>query len=91
MPSDVEAKAKLKLGLFSYPVLQAADILLYRCTTSRGIVHDLLLMSGRATEVPVGEDQVQHVEFARECAKNFRNLHGPILVEPRATLCKTSR
>ena len=51
--------AKLKLGLFSYPVLQAADILLHR-----------------ATHVPVGADQQQHLEFARECATNFNHHHG---------------
>jgi tryptophanyl-tRNA synthetase len=44
----------LKLGLFSYPVLQAADILLYR-----------------TTHVPVGEDQAQHIEFARTLARGF--------------------
>ncbi|KAL8895524.1 MAG: hypothetical protein Q9207_008139 [Kuettlingeria erythrocarpa] len=58
--SDPDAKAKLKLGLFSYPVLQAADILLYR-----------------ATHVPVGPDQAQHLEFARENAKNFNVAHAP--------------
>ncbi|KAJ9611948.1 Tryptophan--tRNA ligase, mitochondrial [Cladophialophora chaetospira] len=49
-----EATAKLKLGLFSYPVLQAADILLYRPAI-----------------VPVGEDQLQHIEFARTLARGF--------------------
>ncbi|KAL8674629.1 MAG: hypothetical protein Q9168_001004 [Polycauliona sp. 1 TL-2023] len=57
--SDPDAKAKLKLGLFSYPVLQSADILLYQ-----------------ATHVPVGHDQVQHLEFARENARNFNTAHG---------------
>ena len=52
MSLDDEAVGqKLKLGLFSYPVLQAADILIHR-----------------ATHVPVGDDQRQHLEFARECA-----------------------
>ncbi|KAK7890294.1 Tryptophan--tRNA ligase, mitochondrial [Exophiala xenobiotica] len=51
-----EATAKLKLGLFSYPVLQAADILLYQ-----------------ATLVPVGADQVQHIEFARSLARSFNS------------------
>ncbi|KAL9592181.1 MAG: hypothetical protein Q9179_006977 [Wetmoreana sp. 5 TL-2023] len=58
--SDADAKAKLKLGLFSYPVLQAADVLVYR-----------------ATHVPVGHDQAQHLEFARENAKNFNAAHAP--------------
>jgi tryptophanyl-tRNA synthetase len=51
--------AALKLGLFSYPVLQAADILVHR-----------------ATHVPVGEDQRQHLEFARECAAGFNHTYG---------------
>merc|ERR1711939_634674 len=51
-----EATAKLKLGLFSYPVLQAADILLYQ-----------------ATLVPVGADQLQHIEFARSLARSFNS------------------
>ncbi|KIV85555.1 tryptophan-tRNA ligase [Exophiala sideris] len=51
-----EATAKLKLGLFSYPVLQAADILLYE-----------------ASLVPVGEDQLQHIEFARTLARGFNS------------------
>ncbi|MGI8932180.1 MAG: tryptophan--tRNA ligase [Sphingomicrobium sp.] len=44
------------IGLFSYPVLQAADVLLYR-----------------ATHVPVGEDQKQHIELARDIALKFNN------------------
>lgn len=44
----------LSLGLFAYPVLQAADILLYR-----------------ATHVPVGEDQVQHLELSRDIADSY--------------------
>lgn len=50
---------KLKLGLFSYPVLQAADVLVHR-----------------ATHVPVGDDQRQHLEFARECATNFNHTYN---------------
>ncbi|MBW3538067.1 tryptophan--tRNA ligase [Candidatus Parcubacteria bacterium] len=56
-------------GLFGYPVLMAADILLYD-----------------ADEVPVGEDQVQHVELARDIAKRFNELHGPVFKLPRATV-----
>ncbi|RCI10985.1 hypothetical protein L249_5434 [Ophiocordyceps polyrhachis-furcata BCC 54312] len=55
----------LKLGLFAYPVLQAADVLVHR-----------------ATHVPVGHDQQQHIEFARECATNFNHTYGPHLVHP---------
>ncbi len=52
-------------GLFDYPVLMAADILLYR-----------------ADLVPVGEDQKQHVELARDIAERFNRLFGPVLVLP---------
>jgi tryptophanyl-tRNA synthetase len=47
------------LGLYAYPVLMAADILLYH-----------------ATHVPVGEDQVQHVELARDIASTFNHRYG---------------
>ncbi|POR38464.1 Tryptophan--tRNA ligase, mitochondrial [Tolypocladium paradoxum] len=57
--------SRLKLGLFSYPVLQAADVLVHR-----------------ATHVPVGHDQQQHLEFARECATNFNHAYGAHLVHP---------
>jgi tryptophanyl-tRNA synthetase len=71
-PLDPSTKTKLKLGLFSYPVLQAADILIHR-----------------ATHVPVGHDQSQHLEFARECAAGFNHLAGSkILVQPETLLCK---
>lgn len=49
----------INTGLFTYPVLQAADILLYH-----------------ATHVPVGEDQVQHIELTRDIARWFNNKYG---------------
>jgi tryptophanyl-tRNA synthetase len=52
-------------SLFLYPVLQAADILLYK-----------------ADEVPVGDDQRQHLELAREIARRFNSTFGELLVEP---------
>ena len=55
----------VRTSLFLYPVLQAADILLYR-----------------TDEVPVGEDQRQHVELAREIARRFNSTYGDVLVEP---------
>lgn len=61
-------RERMKLGLFSYPVLQAADILVHR-----------------ATHVPVGEDQLQHIEFARNCANQFNHFFGEgheILAQP---------
>lgn len=69
-PLDGGSKSKLKLGLFSYPVLQAADILVHR-----------------ATHVPVGEDQSQHLEFARECVTNFNHAYGSRLVFPQTIMC----
>ncbi|KAL8771364.1 MAG: hypothetical protein Q9209_003270 [Squamulea sp. 1 TL-2023] len=72
--SDPDAKAKLKLGLFSYPVLQSADILLYR-----------------ATHVPVGHDQAQHLEFARENVKNFNAAHGQFFTEPQTVMSPAKR
>jgi tryptophanyl-tRNA synthetase len=50
---------KMSVGLYTYPVLMAADILLYR-----------------ATHVPVGDDQKQHVELARDIAQKFNNDFG---------------
>lgn len=50
--------AEVPLGLYTYPVLQAADILLYK-----------------ATHVPVGEDQLQHLEMCRDIAIKFNNMY----------------
>ncbi len=61
-------------GLFTYPVLQAADILLYK-----------------AEAVPVGEDQVQHIELTREVARRFNARFGPTFPEPKEVLTKTAR
>jgi tryptophanyl-tRNA synthetase len=62
--SDREQEA-VRTSLFLYPVLQAADILLYR-----------------TDEVPVGDDQRQHVELAREVARRFNSTYAEVLVEP---------
>ncbi|HEX7973909.1 MAG TPA: tryptophan--tRNA ligase [Anaerolineales bacterium] len=62
------------LGLLSYPVLQAADILIYKA----GIV-------------PVGEDQLPHLELAREIARRFNQLYGESLPEPEGLLSATPR
>jgi tryptophanyl-tRNA synthetase len=56
-------------GLLDYPVLMAADILLYD-----------------ADEVPVGEDQTQHVELARDVAERFNRLYGELFVVPAAVI-----
>jgi tryptophanyl-tRNA synthetase len=57
------------LGLFSYPVLQAADILLYQ-----------------TNEVPVGEDQRQHLELSRDLAVRFNHRYGPTFQVPAALI-----
>ncbi len=57
---DAEAKNKeLNVGTFNYPMLMAADILLYDTST-----------------VPVGQDQKQHVEYARDAAEKFNRIYG---------------
>lgn len=45
----------------------------------------------RATHVPVGEDQSQHLEFARECATNFNHTYQPHLIAPQTILCMSSK
>jgi tryptophanyl-tRNA synthetase len=62
------------LGLLGYPVLQAADILLYKADT-----------------VPVGEDQLPHLELSREIARRFNNQYGELFPEPEALLSEQSR
>jgi tryptophanyl-tRNA synthetase len=57
------------VGLYDYPVMMAADILLYD-----------------ADEVPVGEDQKQHVELTRDIATRFNNLHGNTFKVPNPTV-----
>jgi tryptophanyl-tRNA synthetase len=59
----------VRTSLFLYPVLQAADILLYK-----------------TDEVPVGEDQRQHVELSREIARRFNATYGEVLVEPEVVI-----
>lgn len=64
----------LVYGHLGYPVLQAADILLYK-----------------GEKVPVGEDQVPHVEITRELARRFNNQYGEVFPEPEPLLTKFSR
>jgi tryptophanyl-tRNA synthetase len=61
-------------GLLNYPVLQAADILLYH-----------------ALAVPVGEDQVQHIELTREIARKWNGRYGEYFPEPQAVVGKVRR
>lgn len=73
--NERENSEKLKLGLFSYPVLQAADVLAHR-----------------TTHVPVGYDQAQHLEFAREVAIGFNHVFGEgVLVPPETIISPAKR
>ncbi|OGY63210.1 MAG: tryptophan--tRNA ligase [Candidatus Harrisonbacteria bacterium RIFCSPLOWO2_02_FULL_41_11] len=64
----------INMGLVTYPLLMAADILLYD-----------------AKFVPVGDDQLQHLELARTLARKFNNKFGKTFIEPQAILAKTAR
>jgi tryptophanyl-tRNA synthetase len=64
----------VNFGLLDYPVLQAADILIYK-----------------GSRVPVGEDQVQHVELTRDTARAFNRVYGETFPETKPLLTKTLR
>lgn len=64
----------VSMGIYSYPILMSADILLFDTDI-----------------VPVGEDQLQHVEFARDIAQKFNNTYGEILKLPEACIQKDSK
>ncbi len=64
-----DADHAITMGLFSYPVLMAADILMFN-----------------ANQVPVGRDQVQHLEMARDIAQRFNHLFGEHFVLPEAVV-----
>jgi tryptophanyl-tRNA synthetase len=66
--------ANVNAGLFDYPVLMAADILLYD-----------------AQFIPVGDDQMQHLELARTLARKFNVRFGETFVEPKGVLTQTPR
>lgn len=66
-----ENKDFVSVGLFDYPALMAADILLYD-----------------TTEVPVGEDQKQHVELTRDVAERFNSKYGETFVLPEPSISK---
>lgn len=59
----------ITMGLFNYPVLMSADILMFK-----------------ATKVPVGKDQVQHLEMARDIAQRFNHHYGDLLVLPEVVV-----
>jgi tryptophanyl-tRNA synthetase len=67
--SGHDADTDVTAGLFMYPVLMAADILLFK-----------------AHQVPVGRDQIQHLEMARDIAQSFNHLYGEHMVLPEALI-----
>jgi len=76
VPTYKEKTQELKMesvnyGFLGYPVLQAADILIYKADT-----------------VPVGRDQLPHLELAREIARRFNSLYGEVFPLPQAKLTK---
>lgn len=64
----------INVGLFTYPTLMAADIILYNTNF-----------------VPVGDDQLQHLELTRTLARKFNNKFGETFIEPQTLLTKTPR
>ena len=69
MAAEEDADFGINMGLFSYPILMAADILMFN-----------------ATKVPVGRDQVQHIEMARDMAQRFNHIYGEHFVLPEAVV-----
>jgi tryptophanyl-tRNA synthetase len=65
--AGVDPDTDVTMGLFMYPVLMGADILLFK-----------------AHKIPVGRDQIQHIEMARDMAQSFNHLYGEHLVLPQA-------
>jgi tryptophanyl-tRNA synthetase len=72
--TEIKDKDLHNLGFLGYPVLQAADITVYR-----------------AQAVPVGQDQLPHLELTREIVRRFNSLYGDVLPEPQAILTKSAR
>ena len=66
---DNDPDKGITMALYSYPILMAADILMFK-----------------ATKVPVGRDQKQHVEMARDIAQRFNHHYGDVLVLPEAVI-----
>jgi tryptophanyl-tRNA synthetase len=67
--AGTDPDAQVSAGLFMYPVLMAADILMFK-----------------AHKIPVGRDQVQHIEMARAIAQSFNHLYGEHFVLPEAAV-----
>ena len=64
-----DADFGINMGLFSYPILMAADILMFN-----------------AHKIPVGRDQIQHIEMARDIAQRFNHVYGELFVLPEAAI-----
>ncbi len=71
---DMGVGENYSVGLLGYPILMAADILMFK-----------------ATKVPIGEDQLSHVELTRELARRFNYLYGDYFQEPEPVISQTSR
>lgn len=69
-----EAEKLRTIGFLGYPVLQAADILLYH-----------------GNKVPVGQDQLPHIELSRQIAKKFNHVFGEVFAEPQPLLTPTPK
>lgn len=67
--SGADPDFAVTMGLFSYPVLMAADILIFQ-----------------GAKVPVGRDQIQHVEMARDIAQRFNHNYAPLFTLPEAVI-----
>ncbi len=74
MQENLAAKDLSTFGFLGYPVLMAADIILYK-----------------AARVPVGHDQLPHLEITREIARRFNYLYGEVFPEPEALLTETPK
>lgn len=74
MLENIEQRDLTTFGFLGYPVLMAADIILYK-----------------ATRVPVGHDQLPHLEITREIARRFNHLYGEVFPEPEALLTETPK
>lgn len=87
---------KSNLGLFSYPVLMAADVLLYRATGDSpaparlgGVTTSPLRRP--CADVPVGDDQRQHLELAQLIAGSFNAAHGQVFTVPKGIFAAGAR
>ena len=74
MLDNIDQRDLSTFGFLGYPVLMAADIILYK-----------------ATRVPVGQDQLPHLEITREIARRFNHIYGQVFPEPEALLTETPK